>query len=234
MAGARECCYIPPRPARPIGLIRLMYRIFKQHLLCTGLCTLLVSPVGAASAGDADSTVELCHGFGCRLETSFTLTPAEWASIAVLMNVADSREERNQLKAVLGYMEYLAGMRSPIHQDLAGNAEAGGKGQLDCIDESVNATRFLILLENRGLLRYHRVLDRAYRRSLVTQHWAAQIEEVATGRRFVYDTWFKDNGRPPILVSSERWHNLWALSRNVNLPLANLSQGRGENIAKRK
>ena len=102
------------------------------------------------------------------------------------------------------------------------------------LDESLNATRFLTLLETQGLLRYHRVLERAYRRSLVTQHWAAQIEEVATGRRFVYDTWFKDNGRPPIMVSSERWHNLWLRARNVNLHLAGLSQGRVVNIANRK
>ena len=69
---------------------------------------------------------------------------------------------------------------------------------------------------------------------VVTQHWAAQIEEVATGRRFVYDTGFKDNGRPPIMVSSERWHNLWPRSRIMNLQLADLSQRRAENIANRR
>ena len=211
-----------------------MYRILPRNLLTAWLGVAMFLPASAAFADDAELTLNLCHGFGCRLESRVTFSPLEWATVALLLTPSDSQAERKQLKSVLGYLEYLAGRRSPIHRDLARNANPGGDGQLDCIDESTNATRFLQLLQARGLLRFHRVLDRAYRRSLVTQHWAAQIEEVATGRRFVYDTWFKDNGRPPIMVSSERWHNLWPRSRIMNLQLADLSQRRAENIANRR
>jgi hypothetical protein len=166
----------------------------------------------------------VCHDFGCREETLVILDAEEWNSVRALFDAADAVEERQQIRFALGYMEYLAGRHSPLHRDVAGNLPSGASrlselppGQLDCIDESVNATRFLTLFQDTGLLRYHRVIGRAYRRSLFTQHWAAEIEDVATGRRFVYDTWFDDNGEPPVLVSSSRWHDLWFGGAGLNL-----------------
>ena len=59
-------------------------------------------------------------------------------------------------------------------------------GQQDCIDESINTTVFMRLFQQTGLLRHHRVLDRAYRRSIWDQHWAAEIEEIGTEERLCY------------------------------------------------
>lgn len=202
----------------------------KRALLIGWLCLVPTQAVAFA----ANPSVSLCHGFGCRLESNVTFSRAEWETVALVLQADDAVEERRQLKFALGYLEYLSGRRSPIGGDLGGNAGSGARGQLDCIDESINATRFLGLLTQGGLLRFHRVVSRAYRRSLVTQHWAAQVEDVASGRRFVYDTWFDDNGRPPVMVSSERWHDLWPGSRPMNLQRADLSQDRGGHIASRK
>ena len=81
-------------------------------------------------------------------------------------------------------------------------------GQLDCIDESINTTRYLELFEQAGLLKFHRVTERAYRRSLFDQHWAAQLQDLKSSRRYVIDSWYGDNGEPPLMVSSERWMDL--------------------------
>jgi hypothetical protein len=81
-------------------------------------------------------------------------------------------------------------------------------GQMDCIDESINTSTYLKLLEKDGLLKFHLVRERAYRRSLLTQHWAAQVVETANGQHYVIDSWFEDNGELPILVNGKAWHDL--------------------------
>ncbi len=197
-------------------MITALTRYYQRFALAGLLC--LSSPALASV------TFTVCHDFGCRDETLVTLDTAEWATVRALFVAANAKEERLLIRYALGYMEYLAGRYSPVHGDVARNLPPGvnhraelGPGQLDCIDESINATRFLRLFEEEGLLQYHRVLDRAYRRSFVTQHWAAEVEDVTSGRRFVYDTWFADNGRPPVMVSSPRWYNLYIGANTLNL-----------------
>ena len=173
----------------------------------------------------AAESVWICHDFGCRNETRVVLDDAEWESVRELFDASDAAEERQQIGNALGYMEFLAGRHSPIHRDRGGNLPPGAErlaglppGQTDCIDESVNALRFMEMFRDAGLLKFHRIVGRAYRRSLITQHWAVEVEDVANGRRFVYDTWFEDNGEPPIMVTSPRWYNLWLAGSGLNLP----------------
>ncbi len=187
-----------------------LHRIFQASLF-------LLVPIATAWSAEKvpGVTFDVCHGFGCSVQTTVRVSAEEWDSVVALFGAANPKEERDQIKRALARMEYLAGLYSPISRDVAGNlptssagSEAERVGQLDCIDEAVNATRFLVLFRRAGLLRYHRVLRAAYRRTLFNQHWAAHVEDVSSGRRYVFDTWFYDNGQPPVLVSSERWHDL--------------------------
>ncbi len=178
---------------------------------------LLLVPMATSWSAEKATGVsfDVCHGFGCSVQTTVQVSAGEWGSVVALFGAANPKEERDQIKHALARMEYLAGLYSPISRDVAGNLPLSSKGtkedrlgQLDCVDEAVNATRFLALFQHAGLLRFHRVLRAAYRRTLFNQHWAAHVEEIPSGRRFVFDTWFYDNGQPPVLVSSERWHDL--------------------------
>jgi hypothetical protein len=79
----------------------------------------------------------------------------------------------------------------------------------------------LQLIEKRGWLRYHRVLDIVQRkRFLLFDHFAAQIGELEKNdedqlgdpflkptvlARYVVDSWFFDNGRPAVIMPIERW-----------------------------
>ena len=83
----------------------------------------------------------------------------------------------------------------------------GRSGQLDCIDESTNTTTYLRLLDQAGLLRHHRVVERATRFGLFVgmPHSTAVIEELDSGNRFAVDSWFHDNGQPPHIVRLEDW-----------------------------
>jgi hypothetical protein len=159
---------------------------------------------------------EICYDFGCRHQAEIVLSDEEWSSIEALLKADKAADERQQLKLAVARMEYLTGLYSPTHRDVGMNLPViadGTKsdlfpGQLDCIDESINTTRYLKLFEQAGLLRFHRVEKRAYRRSFFDQHWAAQLQDLATKRRYVIDSWFDDNGELPVLVSSERWLDL--------------------------
>ena len=94
-------------------------------------------------------------------------------------------------------------------------------GQLDCIDESLNTTRYLVLFEQAGPAQVHQVGKRVYRRSILNQHWAAQVIDTTTSKRYVIDSWFEDNGEQPVLVSSERWHDLSLWKRYIStVPLS--------------
>ena len=161
-------------------------------------------------------TFEVCYDFGCRNQNEVVLDESEWQSVASIVDAGDAAEERQQIKRAIARMESLVGHHTPTHKDLAMNLPVTDgvdnadlfPGQLDCIDESINTTRYLQLMASHGLLQFHSVLNRAYRRSFITQHWAAKIEDVQTGRQYVIDSWFEKNGEPPVLVSSERWYDL--------------------------
>ena len=169
-----------------------------------------------ASISWAQQTFEVCYNFSCRTTSQVTLSAEEWQSAADLFQAQSADDEREQIKLAIARMEQLAGNYLPTHRDIAFNLPKTDDhdhdelfpGQQDCIDESINTMAYLRLFEKTGLLRFHRSLDRAYRRTIWDQHWAAKIEEIESGQRFVIDSWFRDNGEPPYLVTSEQWHDL--------------------------
>jgi hypothetical protein len=80
---------------------------------------------------------------------------------------------------------------------------------MDCIDHSTSTTRLLRLLEARGSLSWHRVLEPEVRNwaFVFPAHWSAVIEEKTdvAAPRFVVDSWFVDNGQPALLLPLEDW-----------------------------
>lgn len=150
----------------------------------------------------------LCFGYGCRHSQSVQLGRAERQALAELFRPGrTAAQERAAIAQAVALFERIAGRQTPVHRDRGGNPiQAQRPGQLDCIDESLNTTALLILLEQKGLLRWHRVLTRAYRAPLILdQHWAAQVEQLDTGARYVVDSWPQDNGQPALVQALEAW-----------------------------
>lgn len=153
-------------------------------------------------------TLMLCYGYGCKQAVPVTLTRLDWAVLrAAFPKPRTAVEERIAIAQAVAWFEQLAAEVTPIHRDRGGNPlTATQPGQLDCIDESLNTTALLILLDQQGLLHWHRILERAYRAPWVLdQHWSAQIEELGTGQRFVVDSWPQDNGQPALIQTYEDW-----------------------------
>lgn len=204
-----------------------------------GLRLLLALLVGAlATPADAESgvtgrdhgivapthvshrAIPVCFDFRCRSRTTVSLPDTEWETVTGWFRepAEDPAGEREQIRRAIGWMEVLIGRHSPTHRDLAADEleEPWSSGQLDCIDESVNTTTYLRLFETSGLLHHHEVIEEAYRRSLLDQHWAGQIRETVTGTRYVVDAWFQPNGHLPIIQDSESWEDITILTAVVD------------------
>ncbi len=175
-------------------------------------CFMFLLGIDGAVAGLPPLSLEaipVCYNFGCDIRQTISISLTDWRGAAGWLQppAATPEIERERIRQAIGWMEVLVGRRTPTNLDKARNEllPADSPGQQDCIDESLNTTTYLRLLEKYGLLKWHRVLDRAYRKAILDQHWAAQIEDLTTGERYVVDSWFSDNGSLPFIQKTAKW-----------------------------
>lgn len=181
---------------------------------------LFASP--AIADGEKPDGISICHGFGCKYKESISISKAEWQQIQTFFRepAATPEQERDQIKKAAGWFEVVAGRYTPIYLDRGQNKRlkepaqlSDGRtvngdstlGQMDCIDESLNMTTYLTLMDQAGLFKYHRAVERARRRSAYDQHYAGQLEEIATGTRWIVDSWFYDYGTLPYIEEAAEW-----------------------------
>lgn len=170
-------------------------RVWVTLLLCSGL------------AAQADE-VSICYNYDCAATARVDLRADELnAAGRLLLRTSDAVEERESISRAIGLFEFSAGQQTPTWVDKGRNVNDDGvDGRMDCIDESANATAYLNLLEGRGWLKRHRVLEPVKRAPLlVNVHWAARIVEKESGREFAVDSWFFDNGLPAFVVPLDEW-----------------------------
>ena len=159
--------------------------------------------------------IPVCFDFGCKTREIVNLSLIHWVKIGDLFlpRAENPKQEREQIKQAIAQMETLIGQYTPTHNDLALGLPKNGNrsalpGQLDCIDEAVNTTTYIQLFEQSGFLIHHKVVEQAYRRSMIIQHWAGQLEELTSGRRWTVDSWFHPNGEAPIIQQTKDWKDL--------------------------
>ena len=161
----------------------------------------------------ADEAVRICYGYGCLVQENIHYSERRLQEIGRRMNAAvDAENERKTLSAVIGQFYAWAGEQSDVKNDRGGNyADGSMPGKMDCIDHSTSTTRLLKLLEGRGNLRWHRVVEPEVRHwaYVFPAHYSAVIEEkLASGgepARFVVDSWFVDNGEPAVILPLDDW-----------------------------
>lgn len=181
-------------------------------VLCSLVIALAAGPAHAEDLIGNDEQVarlDVCYDFGCASTKRVYVFETEWRPVArSLMGSRSAQEERHRIARAVAAMERLVGEVTPTGADRAGNDYEGDdpSGQMDCIDESTNTTTYLKLFEAQGLIVFHRVAEPVYRAPvLLDQHWAARIEEKATGRQFAVDSWPRDNGELPMVQDVEQW-----------------------------
>lgn len=121
--------------------------------------------------------------------------------------------ERERIKTAIGLFEQKVGAKTGTSVDIHGTFFKTGKYQLDCVDESTNTTVYLSLLQQKGLIRFHRVEGPSVRLPLIHAgrwpHQTAVITELNTSEFFAVDSWFHDNGAPAEIISLKEWKEGW-------------------------
>lgn len=167
--------------------------------------------LGCGLTAGADEKVGICYNYSCVAQAEIVYDERQLAEVGRLLALATSTAgERALLGQAVGRLYAWAGEQSPVKNDRGGNfPDDGVDGRMDCIDHSTSTTRLLRMIERRGWLRWHRVLEPQRRmRALLFQHFAAVIEELDAadeGARFVVDSWFVDNGRPAVVMPLASW-----------------------------
>jgi hypothetical protein len=177
------------------------------------------APAARPAMVEKPADLSVCYNYGCLAEDSVAFSGKQLAEVHRLLLAAGSSErEREALAQAIGRMYAWAAEQTPIGSDRAGNyADGGIHGQMDCIDHSTTTTRFLRLLEGRGWLRFHRVLEPVHRRTFIFDHYSAALEDLGDGvsvvrtddeaRTWVVDSWYADNGKPPWIVPLKTWES---------------------------
>ncbi len=172
--------------------------------ICRFLLLMGLLWTGGASADQ----VSICYNYDCAVQADVLITGRPLLKIRALLRKAkNAEEEREAMAQAIGQFETIAAQQTPTGNDKGRNENDDGvEGRMDCLDHSHNTTAYLKLLEQRGWLKYHRVLERVMRAPyLVNDHWAARIVEIKTGQEYVVDSWFFDNGRPAAIFTLEDW-----------------------------
>ncbi len=135
----------------------------------------------SASSAHAAGVMSICYNYGCSAESLVVVSDSRLESIHALLTQAhDAETERQALAEAIGRLYRIAGEQTPVAADRGGNyLDHGVEGRMDCIDHSTSTTRLLRLIEARGWLRFHRVLEpvRRTRLGFILQHFSAAIEE---------------------------------------------------------
>lgn len=187
----------------------------RTGMLAGGLIAALQIGTAAADNSLSGARVEICHQHGCANRTEIQLMPEDAHRLlhAFGAPAEDADSERLAIARTIAVFEQLAGARTGTDRDLGGTFPGAFRaGQMDCIDESTNTTRYLQLLEQAGLLRWHSVDEPATRLPIPRGWWphtTAVIRERSGESKYAVDAWFEPNGRPPHIVDLDRWRRGW-------------------------
>lgn len=167
---------------------------------------LLLAAHTATVVGGPIDAVSVCTSFSCDTRQSVSLGANTWHELSALFqSVPDAAAERAAISKAIALLERTAGQQTATQHDKAYNWQrAGEPGELDCIAESNNTHTYLVTLENAGLLYWHRTQPRAMR-GLFFVHWTAVLQDTAEGQYWAIDSWFRDNGQPPVILPLADW-----------------------------
>jgi len=153
---------------------------------------------------------EVCFGGGCAEVRSLALTTKEWQKVTAIFDntPVNPEQERQLIGKGIAQLEIIVGEKIGTSNDLAGTFFEGRLfGQQDCNDESINTTTYMRLMRQAGLLKWHEIEDTRTRNFFFNgwPHSSAVIRDTSANTQFAVDSWFYDNGVPPVIVPLSEW-----------------------------
>ena len=170
------------------------------------------APSFAAPAAAAEERVEICFNYGCSRQQEVVVSGVDFQHLHTWLGApASAAEERLRVGRAIAILYIAAARTTPVWRDRGGNFPDDPEdhvGAMDCVDHSINVTRFLHLLARRGLLRFHAVDQRVKRFDFFQDHWAGQLIDRASGMRYAVDSWWFDHGIPALVLPVEKWRTM--------------------------
>jgi len=161
-----------------------------------------------SSESNSQNIIAVCYDYSCKRVSQVELIGTEWDRITKLFDrkAQTPQQERQIIAKAIALMEQLTGKVVGTSNDKAKNSGTGEPGQMDCIDESINTTAYIRLFENRGWIHWHQVEDRVRRNPFFFDiHWTAVIKDKQSKQLYAIDSWFRDNGKEPVVIKLEDW-----------------------------
>ena len=156
--------------------------------------------------------VVVCHAYECAIKTGVTLLEQDIETIREMMAPAEEspKAERAAIAETIGWMERRVAVEAGTadDRDYRDLFSGGDASQLDCIDEANNATSYMMLFRDLGLLRHHTIgypvaqgflLDGRY------PHVTAVVIENGSGKEYSIDSWVFANGEPAVVSPLDVW-----------------------------
>ncbi len=158
------------------------------------------------------ASFDFCSDHGCKVQQPVHFTDADWTEITLPLATPaeDAAAERLAVAEAVGRFETAAARQTGTGVDDGGTHTFPGPRQLDCVDESVNTTRFLTMLDKAGLLHFHqrgRPVHRAFAGGF--SHMTATLRALDGSGSWAIDSWFWDSGQPAEVVPLDSWLAGW-------------------------
>ena len=157
-----------------------------------------------------------CHGYSCTQKSPTGFTDKEWASIQAVFKInaaKDAAEERSKIAAAIAKMERIIGSKTGTSEDLRMAVTfKENLNQLDCIDETVNTTHYLQMLQDAGLLKFHEPALPTHRGYFIDGRWphnTAVIRQKEGNVLYVVDSFYRANGEEPYILLRKDWLAGW-------------------------
>ena len=184
-------------------------------VLALSSCATGINPKKYNSAPVKPDRFTICHGYSCTHQSKAGFTEKQWKSIAGLFKgkAGDAKSERSKIAKAVAKMEQYTGAKTGTAEDLAMAGAFKESGyQLDCIDETVNTTQYLTMLQDAKLLKFHVVAEPTHRGYLIDGRWphnTAVMREKKTGALWVVDSFYRANGKKPYILPRPAWLAGW-------------------------
>ncbi len=152
-----------------------------------------------------------CYGYGCSKNMRLGFNSFQWASITKIFEKPskDANEERIKIGQAIALMEKYTGVLAGTEKDLPkAPIQRKTYQELDCIDETVNTTKYLSFLKNAGLLKFHDVGKPVFKGMVlngVYPHNSATVMVIETGEVYVIDSYIYENGAQPNIRGLDSW-----------------------------
>ena len=153
-----------------------------------------------------------CRGYGCQFSDTITPNKRDWKRIEspFLSPAKDAEQERKKIAQSIAAFESIVGERNGTSADIWGTFQKTGHNQQDCVDESINTSMYMRVLEQRGHIKFHTVeMPQSRIPFLKWPHQTAILKEKDSDKIYAIDSWFHNNGAPPEIVDFKTWKSGW-------------------------